>query len=77
MLSLKYVGLAPGFAKEVLEFYEGWEGKDDVPWKFKELMLVLRIEVAKRYKPYVRPQETEKPKIKMFRDTRLDSCSLR
>jgi hypothetical protein len=72
VLSLKYVGLAPGFAKEVLEFYESWEGKEAVPWKFKELMLVLRIEVAKRYKPHVRAQDTEKPKIMILRDSRLD-----
>ena len=39
--------MAPGFAREVLEVYEG-EGKEVVPMKVKELMMVLRIEVSKR-----------------------------
>ena len=66
---LKYIGLAPGFAREVLEVYDTWEGKETVPWKLKELMLIFRIEVHKRYNPYVPP---EKPKIKILRDARLD-----
>jgi hypothetical protein len=33
------------------------------------LMLNLRIEVAKRYKGYTRPQE--KPKNPIYKDTRL------
>ncbi|TMI16226.1 hypothetical protein E6H35_00515 [Candidatus Bathyarchaeota archaeon] len=66
---LKYIGLAPGFAREVLEVYDTWEGKETVPWKLKELMLIFRIEVRKRYNPYVPP---EKPKIKILRDARLD-----
>ncbi len=68
-LVLEYIGLAPGFAREVLEIYEAWKGKEAVPWKVKELMLVLKIEVNRRYKPYVPP---EKPKTKILRDTRLD-----
>jgi hypothetical protein len=68
-LGLEYIGLAPGFAKEVLEIYESWEGKEAAPMKVKELMLIFRIEVAKRYNPYVPP---EKPKTKLLRDTRLD-----
>ena len=67
---LKYIGLAPGFAREVLEVYDTWEGKETVPWKLKELMLIFRIEVRKRYNPYVPPPE--KPKIKILRDARLD-----
>ena len=66
---LKYIGLAPGFAREVLEVYDTWEGKETVPWKLKELMLIFRIEVRKRYNPYVPP---EKPKTKILRDARLD-----
>ncbi len=68
-MGLEYIGLAPGFVREVLDVYEAWEGKESVPMKVKELMLIFRIEVSRRYKPYVPP---EKPKIKMFRDTRLD-----
>jgi hypothetical protein len=36
--------------------------------KIQGLMMVLRIEVARRYNPYVPP---EKPKIKELRDNRL------
>jgi hypothetical protein len=68
VLGLEYIGLAPGFAKEVLEIYESWEGKESVPMKVKELMLIFRIEVSRRYNPYVPP---EKPKVKILRDTRL------
>jgi hypothetical protein len=69
VLGLEYIGLAPGFVREVVDVYEAWEGKEAVPWKVKELMLNLRIEVSKRYKGYARPQE--KPKVPVFRDTRL------
>lgn len=65
---MEYIGLAPGFARELLEIYENWEGKEAVPMKVKELMLILRIEVTRRYKPYV---PSEKPKIRVLRDTRL------
>jgi len=30
-LGLEYIGLAPGFAREVLEIYEAWEGKEAMP----------------------------------------------
>jgi len=68
-LGLEYIGLAPGFVKEVLDVYEAWEGKESVPMKVKELMLIFRIEVARRYNPHVPP---EKPKGKILRDARLD-----
>jgi len=68
VLALEYIGLAPGFVREVLEVYEAWEGKESVPMKVKELMLIFRIEVARRYNPYVAP---ERQKIKILRDTRL------
>jgi len=42
-----------------------------VPMKVKELMLVLRIEVVRRYKPNVLPQEYRLLKIKVLKDTRL------
>jgi len=66
---LDYIGLAPGFVREVFDVYETWEGKESVPMKVKELMLIFRIEVRKRYNPYVPP---EKPKTKILRDARLD-----
>ncbi len=45
-----YIRLAPGFVREVLDVYESWNGKDRVPMKIQELMMVLRIEVSRRYK---------------------------
>jgi len=68
-LGLEYIGLAPGFVREVLDVYEAWEGKESVPMKVKELMLIFRIEVRKRYNPHIPP---EKPKVKILRDIRLD-----
>jgi hypothetical protein len=50
-MGLEYVSLAPGFVKEVLDVYENWEGKDAMPMKVKELMMVLQIEVSRRYNP--------------------------
>ena len=69
-MGLEYIELAPGFVREALEVYEAWEGKESAPWKVKELMLIFRIEVGKRYKgEYAWPQE--KPKVPVFRDTKL------
>ena len=59
VLGLDYIGLAPGFVREVLDVYEAWEGKESVPMKVKELMLIFRIEVRKRYNPYVPPGKTK------------------
>ena len=71
VLGLEYIGLAPGFAKEVLDVYESWEGKESVPWKVKELMMVLRIEVSKRYTPNAHSQAAAMPRVSEFRDTKL------
>jgi hypothetical protein len=71
-LGLEYIELAPGFVREVVDVYDTWDGKEAVPMKLQELMMVLRIEVSRLYKPDVRPQESEKPKTKILRDTRLD-----
>jgi hypothetical protein len=68
---LEHIGLAPGFAREALEVYENWEGKDALPMKVQELMLILRIEVSKLYRTNVRPKELEKPKTKIARDVKL------
>jgi hypothetical protein len=45
--------------REVLKVYEAWDGKESVPMKLKELMLIFRIEVRKRYNPYVPPGKTK------------------
>jgi hypothetical protein len=68
-LALKYIELAPGFARECLAVYEAWDGKKDAPYKLKELMLVFRIEVNRLYK--LNPPR-EKPKPKLYMDARLD-----
>jgi hypothetical protein len=73
-LGLEYIELAPGFVREVVDVYDKWEGKENVPMKAQELMMVLEIEVSRLYKLDIRSQEPEKPKvrIKILRDTRLD-----
>jgi hypothetical protein len=71
-MGLEYIELARGFVREVVNAYETWEGKEAVPLKIQELMMVLQIEVSRLYRVDVRPQESEKPKIKQPRDTRLD-----
>ena len=72
VLGLEYIWLAPGFVKEVLEVYEAWEGKEAVPMKVKELMMVLQIEVSRRYKVEVRPQYIEISKDPELKDTKLN-----
>ena len=64
--------MAPGFVRDVLEVYETWEGKEAVPMKVKELMMVLRIEVSRRYTPNAHRQAAAMPKVPELRDTKLD-----
>jgi hypothetical protein len=71
VLGLEYIWLAPGFAKEVLEVYENWEGKESVPMKVKELMMVLQIEVAKLYDPGAWARKAAMPKPPKLKDTIL------
>lgn len=61
MVQYDYVCLAPGFAREAVESYDSWKGRDEVPMKIKELMMVLRIEVSKRYGPPWPPAKQELP----------------
>jgi hypothetical protein len=70
-LGLEYIELAPGFVREVVDIYEAWEGKEAAPMKVKELMMVLQIEVSRLYKLDDRPQESENPKNRQLKDTRL------
>ena len=69
-MGLEYIWLAPGFVRDVLNVYESWEGREAVPMKLKELMMVLEIEVSKRYKE-ARPQAIEIRKAPELRDTKL------
>jgi hypothetical protein len=66
---LDYIRLAPGFAREVLESYETWEGeKETLPWK--ELMLILQIELSKLYKQNIPSVRPERPIV--LKDAKLD-----
>ena len=70
-MELDYIRLAPGFAREVLEIYENWQGKDTVPMKVRELMMVIEIEVNKLYDPgdWARVAATLKPP--KLKDTKI------
>jgi len=70
-LELDYVRLAPGFAREVLEIYENWEGKYSVPMQVKELMMVIEIEVNKLYDPDGWDHIATMPKPPKLNDTKL------
>ena len=70
-MELDYVRLAPGFAREVLEIYEDWEGKDTMPVKVRELMMVIDIEVNKLYDPDGWDRIAAMPKTTKLKDTRL------
>ena len=70
-LELDYVRLAPGFVREVLEIYENWEGKDTVPMKMRELMMVIEIEVDKLYAPGAWARKAAMPKPPKLKDTKL------
>jgi len=73
-LGLEYIGLAPGFAREVLAIYDTWEGKEALPWKVKELMLVLLIEVNRRYNPNSYPQASQLRKKETFQGEQTRLC---
>jgi hypothetical protein len=70
-LELEYVRLAPGFAREVLEVYENWEGKNKVPIKLRELMMVIEIEVNKLYERGSWDPAATMPKPPTLKDTKL------
>jgi len=70
-LELDYVRLAPGFAREVLEIYESWEGKESAPIKVRELMMVIEIEVNKLYDPGGWDRIAAMPKPPKLTDTKL------
>ena len=46
----QYIRLLPEFVREVLDAYENWNRKDNVPKKLQELMMVLEIEASHHYK---------------------------
>jgi hypothetical protein len=71
-LGLEYIWLAPGFVREVVGVYYEWEGREAVPMKIKELMMVLQMEVDRRYKPFVPPQAPAEQKVETLVDAKLD-----
>ena len=46
----KYIRILSEFVREVLDAYENWNGKDNVPKKLQELIKVLEIEASHHYK---------------------------
>ena len=63
-----YICLAPGYAREAVDAFDAWEDRHKAPRRVLELMIVLRIEVSKRYYPTPQP---EPPKIPVLKDMRL------
>ena len=70
-MELDYVRLAPGFAREALEIYENWQGRDKVPAKVRELMMVIGIEVDKLYDPGSSERVAVISKLTKLNDTKL------
>lgn len=44
-----YIQLGAGYARQAVEAYDNWAGNEHVPAKVKELMMILRIELSRRY----------------------------
>jgi hypothetical protein len=44
-----YIRLAPGYVRDAVEAYDNWNGNEQVPAKVKELIMILRIELSRRY----------------------------
>ena len=70
-MNLDYIELAPGFVRDVLAIYDKWDGKDTLPWKLKELIMVLQIEVNRLYKPGEFARIAAMPKEPEYKDTKL------
>ena len=49
-----YIRITTWFVREVLDAYENWNEKDNVPMKLQELIMVLQTEVSHPYKQYSR-----------------------
>jgi hypothetical protein len=44
-----YIKVAPGYVRDAVEAYDKWTGNEQVPAKVKELIMILRIELSRRY----------------------------
>ncbi len=71
-MNLDYIELAPGFVKDVLRVYDEWEGRDTLPWKMRELIMVLQIEVNRLYRPGEFARIAAMPKEPEYKDTKLE-----
>jgi len=45
----EYIKLAPGYVRDAVEAYDNWTSNEQVPAKVKELIMILRIELSRRY----------------------------
>jgi hypothetical protein len=45
-----YIRITTWFVRQVLDAYENWNEKDNVPPKIQELIMVLQIEASHSYK---------------------------
>jgi len=70
LMGFEYIQLAPGFAREVLDVYDAWQGKMDVPMKVQELMMVLRIEVSRLYEKDADRMVVQR--LPILKDTKLN-----
>ena len=46
---MEYITLTTWFVRQVLDACEGWDGRDAMPPKLQELMMVLQIEADSRH----------------------------
>ncbi len=58
-MGLQYIRLAPGFVREALEAYEQWR-VEKIPMKIHEFLMILEIEVNRRYYPGSWPEHRRK-----------------
>jgi len=45
-----YIRITTWFVRQVLDAYENWDGRDNVPPKIEELIMVLQNEALHRHK---------------------------
>jgi hypothetical protein len=44
-----YIKVAPGYVRDAVEAYDNWTGNEQVPAKVEGLIMILRIELSRRY----------------------------
>jgi len=48
-----YIRITTWFVRQVLDAYENWNGKDTVPMKIQELIMILQNEATQRHKQHL------------------------